>query len=285
MKTKLIVLISIFLTILSCSKEDTSEVYQTDGNKISSTISSTSVVRLQSLINKGNLGGRTQFQKQSASKNGKNEGLFLSQYPLIEHRYKMNIQYDSFTEHIIDTITQDTLYTYTRLEEVSRDTFGFKTGKLWVGYEQLYKVDLYIGNITTDSVRIRWEETDGLVGAVVGNLYKYAVGNTVDVVGAYGTIDDFKYLRDLEHEETNIPIFNENGRVTDSVSGVKVPIYMKHMLIYDNKEVTRKFRLTIYDGENVVFNDYEVYFIPYETYLKRMCWLEGKPMCADMFDE
>ncbi|UOY08265.1 hypothetical protein L0P88_06855 [Muricauda sp. SCSIO 64092] len=66
------------------------------------------------------------FANKHLATKSRNNTFFLSQFPLVEHRYKINITYDSIPTYEMDSTTRDTLNIYGEINEIDRDTTDFK---------------------------------------------------------------------------------------------------------------------------------------------------------------
>ncbi|MCR9226582.1 MAG: hypothetical protein NXH90_04060 [Flavobacteriaceae bacterium] len=283
-----------FLTIcFSCSKE--SIQHNKDEVDQSSTKTSTVSTRLPSLKFEGGNIGKTTFSK-NLSENGKNNNLFLSQFPLIEQKYEIEIQYDSIIEYEIDSISLDTISINTYIAEISRDTIGYSTGPKYMPFDDKNFENIYIGNIdTNDSTKIyfQWDEMEYFDPSVYGLLFRCAEQDTLSegevISGCWAGSSDIKDIDRLIYEQDSIPIYDDFGNVSEMVNGISINVNIRHFQVLEVEEITRNFRITIHQvtptDSIAVSNDYTLKFVPKEIYEDRLCWLAGNPECIDKFEE
>lgn len=270
------------VTIISCSKEDSGP----------QTTKSKSVTKFSKSASSGFEGGVTTFAKSGNSSTGKNEGLFISQYPLAEFRNIQEVVYDSITEFEIGAVTNDTISTSTKIIEVSREFTGeVVKGSLWVPLESTYNSELYVGipENMADSIstlQISVQITDSL-DSELG--YKGILLSLHDLIPdkSYFLYDGFFEIKPSLYEEIDqVPVYDDSGKVSGYTSGIVLPNFRIHHQSDDvSQSITRTFTLQIKSGDLIVTSDFSIHFVSMDLWSDRNCWLNQDSGCEDLFEE
>lgn len=292
--------ILIGLSIISCSTKE--ESFQ-DFNNISKKRLATKVSSIKSL---GKVGGITDFLKDSASSNkGENDSLFISQYPLIENHYTINISYDSIVEYVIDSITNDTISTtFIELHETSRDTVDVEQVPRWMYFDDYGGngqniTSFYVGvpeNIVLDKIELQAFVTDTLPTEGYSLLYmgvkhpEFATGPGTNELFFESLYSDTHWLEisedDLEIIRTEVPIYDEKGQVLLYKPGIAIRVvFFKQFqapLVGETLDRSFKVRVRLND-QYTIESDFNIHFVTPEVYDDRQCWLGGDPNCQDLF--
>lgn len=288
LKIYVLVLTSI---LLSCSKENDSIPKDNKTSRIES-------FKITSSVTTGKNGGKTFYGSGSATgkSNTNVDGMFLSNYPLVEYRYLQEIKYDS----VVTTVTDDdgnVLSEQVSMDVVSRDTIGVEKGIMYKKYEDGNDlISLYVGLdkefLEDTELRIKFTVKDGLqpVRDTVGFLFismldeSQGYSNNTVSLPHYDTVPIPKQQTKIVD---NIPTFDENGRITGYSSGLELQrVKIKQLQIYNNWDVTRDFEITIISSNgSMVKGDFSLRFVTDEEYEKRQCWLNGTYDCKDYFEK
>lgn len=228
----------------------------------------------------GENSGKTVYSKSSTT--GKvDDGLFISQYPLVEYRYLENVTYDSIPTYTIDEQTQDTIDTKWSVEVVNRERVGFKKGVLWLPYDKIMTNSVYIGinqEYLDSDFTLHIEDSNSNFDLIV----------CLKDGECFGENSEAFDLSTQNSKITNeIPIFNESGEFVSVQSGIEISQLLLKM--FQNERVGEElisFTLTITTSHGTsLSHTFDLKFVSEFEWERRNCWLRQEFECKDYYDE
>lgn len=286
--------------MISCSDQD--ESLQSDDN----IAIKRKVLTISSFKSIGKLGGKTDFIENSSTSNkDSNDSLFISQYPLIENHYTINVSYDSIMEYAIDSITNDTISsTFIGLEETSRDTIDVEQVPRWMyfanyGGNGQNITSFYVGvpeSMVLDKIELQAYVTDSLPTEGYSLLYMgvkhpdFAPGPGTNELFFESLYSDTNWLEisenDLEILRTEVPVYDEQGQVSSYKPGISIRVvfFKQFQAPLVGESLDRGFKVKVrLNDMHTIESDFNIHFVTPEVYDERQCWLAGDPECQDLF--